>query len=846
MLRAPLASIRWLLLAVFCAVPILGIALRPFAGRVVWTIIVAALPLFIVLVGYHRWRRICPLYFFAQVPVLLHIQQGRRAPKWLEANYYYIALVLFAVSLWLRLIAINGDGYAIAIFFVGLAVLAFILGAAFTGRTWCNYFCPVSFIEKIYTEPRGLATTANSQCAVCTACKSSCPDINEENGYWKEIGLRSKRFAYFAFPGLVLGFYLYFFLQAGSWDDYFSGAWTRQIGLAGQVWTPGHDSVTAGFFFLAQIPRALASALTLAACAGLSLLAFAVSERFLARLGARSAWSDTGRLRHGLLSVAAFTAFVAFYTFAGQPTLRHLPAAAGAAMVIAVAVATVLLVRRLQRTQADYVDEAVARGVVKRWQWIDLQPPADLHDALLVHRTRVGESRRGHAQALAAYHEAVRSTVEDGFVTPRQVRLLSRLRQQLQITDAEQERLLMELEEAERTLLSEPGRQLLPDKRLQLETYRVALERYLGAHPRPAPAEETYLRRLRAEYRVTPEEHVAVLAGILGGIEVFEQVTPSALEAIERLALAREVLAREMSPLFDLLGAIALRAQERTAALLAHYLGTSVSDGASERLTVGLASAGRDEREAAVKEVCERLPPVLAEPITSAYSRLHPRQPSAGELRDALLLLVGGADPYGRALAALALWRRSLADDATLRRLETDGHALVRQTAGTLRQRDGMTRAEEVDERAFSTVERMVALHGVAIFAALPPEELVSLAQSSAELDCEPGAVICDEGQAGESVFLVLSGLVEVYRRLGQAQHLVGQEGAGAVLGEMAVLAPAPRAATLLAGPDGAHLMRLEGAAFADALHASPVIAGGVIRSLVQRLRSMVSTGAEA
>jgi hypothetical protein len=54
---------------------------------------------------------------------------------------------------------------------------------------------------------------------------------NEENAYWKEIGSRPKRWVYYAYPGLVFGFYLYFYSQAGTWQYYFSGAWTRQPGL---------------------------------------------------------------------------------------------------------------------------------------------------------------------------------------------------------------------------------------------------------------------------------------------------------------------------------------------------------------------------------------------------------------------------------------------------------------------------------------------------------------------------------------------------------------------------------------------------------------------------------------
>src|SRR6186713_1986230 len=53
--------LRWAALAVWLGIPAFALLAQPYAGRVVWTVAVASLPLFIVLVGYHRWRRICPL-----------------------------------------------------------------------------------------------------------------------------------------------------------------------------------------------------------------------------------------------------------------------------------------------------------------------------------------------------------------------------------------------------------------------------------------------------------------------------------------------------------------------------------------------------------------------------------------------------------------------------------------------------------------------------------------------------------------------------------------------------------------------------------------------------------------
>src|SRR5579872_4301956 len=72
--------IKWAALAVWIAIPIVSLAAQPIAGRIVWTVAVASLPLFIVLVGYHRWRRICPLAFCNQIMVRLRHPGSRRMP----------------------------------------------------------------------------------------------------------------------------------------------------------------------------------------------------------------------------------------------------------------------------------------------------------------------------------------------------------------------------------------------------------------------------------------------------------------------------------------------------------------------------------------------------------------------------------------------------------------------------------------------------------------------------------------------------------------------------------------------------------------------------------------------
>jgi hypothetical protein len=453
--------IQWVGLIVFIALPLFTSVFEAYAGGVVWTIVIASLPVFIVLIGYHRWRRICPLAFVAQLPARLKRAGTRKAGPWLETNYYSVAFSVFFVSLWLRLIATNGDGAAISVFIVLLSLTALLVGRLYTGKTWCNYFCPLSFIEKIYTEPQGLRETPNSQCMDCTACKKACPDINEENGYWKEIGSRPKRWVYYAFPGLVFGFYLYFYLQSGTWQYYFSGAWTRQPGLVYTAFRPGDAPWTAGFFFFPAVPRALAAALTLALWSLIGLLFFSQLERLLGAW--RGRWRDDTRVRHVTMSIAAVTAFLTFYSFAGAPTLRLVPWVHQLFSILVVAAATLLMVRRLPRTPQAFAEETLARNIVRHWEWTDVDPPRDLREALLLHTVRTRESQRSSASILESYKQAVRVALADGFVTREEVQQLQALRHQLDITRADHERVMSELLEEAHDLRSDPAVQVLAE-----------------------------------------------------------------------------------------------------------------------------------------------------------------------------------------------------------------------------------------------------------------------------------------------------------------------------------------------------------------------------------------------
>jgi len=835
--EAWLEPVRWCALAVFVALPVVAGLSQRLGGRVIWTVAVAGLPLIIVLAGYHRWRRICPLAWFAQLATSLHRPGQRRASAWLQAHYYYVAFAVFLVSLWLRLVATNGQGTALAGFLLLLSLAAFAFGAAYTGKTWCNYVCPVSFVEKIYTEPRGIRPTPNSQCPKCTACKPACPDINQENGYWKEILSVPKRFVYFAFPGVVFSFYFYFYLQAGTWDYYFGGKWTNEPNLLHSAFLPGHDPETAGFFFLPSAPRAVAAFLALALGALLSFGLFSQIERYVGgRLRPRGVGMDEAAVRHIMFTIAAFVAFVTFYTFAGAPTIRLIPGAPHLFQILVVAVATLFLARRFTRRRRAFAEETLARQIIRRWEWADMKPPTDLHEAFLIYTIRSQTQASGYARLLEIYKEAVREAVASGFLSRAEVQRLESLRNQLQISQADHEKIMADLDEEERVRISNPALQVSAEKRLQLEAYAHALQGYLERASLAASVpDDSFIRHLRQEYGVTQEEHGAVLDDLLGKGQGMAPHLAKAFDAIEGALHTIRFLRATPSPAGDFLAEVLSRRRARAVDGLMRGFGCAPDGEKGRPMRAGLLSDEEALREAAVEAIGGSVAQSIAGRLREARREAARQAAMLSTLVESVRSHLASADPYLRAAALYLLDERAGVDEETLSGMIRDEHEVVRETALGLRLR--AARPETRAEAGLVTVKKMIALRSVPLFSSLAPEDLASLARASMAREYAPGQALCVEGEPGDEVFVLLSGEVKVLRRDGAEQRTVGGEKAGGFIGEMAVLDPAPRAATVLAGAAGTRALCLKGSTFRDALSANPSVAHGVIRALAARLR---------
>jgi sigma-B regulation protein RsbU (phosphoserine phosphatase) len=129
-------------------------------------------------------------------------------------------------------------------------------------------------------------------------------------------------------------------------------------------------------------------------------------------------------------------------------------------------------------------------------------------------------------------------------------------------------------------------------------------------------------------------------------------------------------------------------------------------------------------------------------------------------------------------------------------------------------------------------------LRDVPLFAAIPPDELAGVTAHLQQVTCPAGTILMREGERGDRVYIVLSGLFEIVKELGTSdERLFGLRGAGEFLGEMGLLnRDGLRTASARAATD-AQVLELTHANFDRLLRRYPAIAYDMLRVLSTRLR---------
>ncbi len=890
-----------LVLALAATIPtILGVR---HGNRLLWTVAIAALPFFWMTFGYHLWRRLCPLAVMGQLGRLFGKPGTRKMGDWMSKNYVLVQLGFMLVALTLRLVATNGSDLWLA-GFLGVVVLAAIVTSfVFGGKTWCNFLCPVGLVEKIYTEPaRGSASAeGTSQCAPCVACKKHCPDIDLEQGYWKEATDRPRRIAYFAWPGIVVAFYAYFYLAAGDWDSYFLGTWAYERDLPSQMLAPG-------FTFAPAIPRIVAAPLTLIGFAVASFLVFSVIESVIIRARTRSLPSETtadtraaitNRIRHGMLAFCGLAGFNAFYLFAGQPSLRSLPGwvVTGWGLLVVFS-STAIFVRRFTRREDQHVHEKFAQKILKKWEWGDAPPSDDLKDIYLLHteRTKQREAR------LRAYKETIREMVADGLVTRNEMQLLDSLRAQLGISDKDHQKIIGELSGEERQLF-DPAYQGSAETRLAREQYRKDLTRLVmeAARLGSSPTAQS-LQTLRVDRGVSEAEETDELAHVLAPGGPIAAIYDAELAEIGRLVAATEAANQPNADHSESASLSLVRhlAKHRAHEHAINALGVlAVMTQKPEVEQVRAQATARGIVRMASLDALDGVDVALRVPLVESLARLH--RGTQGQLQPApilaiandssrhlravcamllsrfeddlarakLLELIGDAEPIVREAGVRAMGAKSRLTRDLLAKVLDDPdarvrHAAVRAVSGTTsnelpaldpsmfaQTKHGVGKPgvyATLDANAamasLTVIEKMMLIRQVPIFSELDPDDLEELADIVEERRVEPGRDVFREGDPGDAVYLIVKGEVTVFTggTGDRPERVLSQLGSGACIGEMAVLDASPRSATVRAN-ERTRMLRVPGEGFKRVMSERPEMSQAIVAELVKRMRGMMAAG---
>jgi HEAT repeat protein len=267
---------------------------------------------------------------------------------------------------------------------------------------------------------------------------------------------------------------------------------------------------------------------------------------------------------------------------------------------------------------------------------------------------------------------------------------------------------------------------------------------------------------------------------------------------------------------------------------------------AMELVAKSLRSHDAETRAAAVetletlgnKRLAKAIIPLLEDAL-EIEDREEPWTPAQG-----LAHLMAQKDGWARALAARAAAELELHELVpNMRVVERSDHdPLAREAAHDALVRLGAESNEVARMETLQTVsslERIILLREVPLFAELDPDDLKQIADVAREQLYPAGAVLFREGEEGDELYVLASGKVCVTKGSNGSEKIVAKRGVGEFLGEMAIFESAERSATVRAEDDVRALV-IDANAFKSILRDRPEVSLAVLRVLSRRLREMM------
>lgn len=133
-------------------------------------------------------------------------------------------------------------------------------------------------------------------------------------------------------------------------------------------------------------------------------------------------------------------------------------------------------------------------------------------------------------------------------------------------------------------------------------------------------------------------------------------------------------------------------------------------------------------------------------------------------------------------------------------------------------------------------IDAVSALKAMPLLSSLPHGEIERLAERAKLEHYGLGDELIKEGTSGSSAYFIVSGSCDVRRKRGSQQRRVATLGPGEFFGELSIIDPAPRTATVTAADD-VTVFVLTGYDFNAALKANKSMALYLVKALTKRLR---------
>jgi len=132
----------------------------------------------------------------------------------------------------------------------------------------------------------------------------------------------------------------------------------------------------------------------------------------------------------------------------------------------------------------------------------------------------------------------------------------------------------------------------------------------------------------------------------------------------------------------------------------------------------------------------------------------------------------------------------------------------------------------------YSTLEKALILNSIDLFESIPSEELIRVAQIAEEEQFETDTPLFEEGDFGDSMYIIANGKVRVHK----GKRIIVELEKGACVGEMALLDQEPRSADVTVNA-GTTLLKITQDGFYELMSSNMEIMHGIVKLITTRLR---------